>query len=370
VVIELKSRSTLIICIFTIVFLNFLAFNYISPKKINSIDLKVTPSNYNLFILGEPLKRISIGCVITHGEQNPNVDYTQTINDAKNMGATVSNINSVINAALLKSYDILVVEDGGSSWSGSELTALKDWVNDGGGLYLLGDNHAPALVSISSKFNVYFNTSAPPAVPASTDMNHPIFNDVNSFMFVSPSASINLQTSRSDLWKVIWKRSAGLIVSLEEGSGRIVWNVIGEGMVGDGYIHNSENKKIGRNTWIWLANLINPASLFLASLFLVYGDSGSSMGLLNIIIIIIVLISIFVAGFLVYRYKVGKPRHTIKKQILIPKRTIETTTYKKPLKVQDWRCPFCHAPISRVQAEKLLKNRLVKCEYCGGLFES
>ncbi|MFC5051170.1 choice-of-anchor D domain-containing protein [Rubritalea spongiae] len=62
------------------------------------------------------------------------------MNDAESLGAQVINVTFPINSSILNSLDALFIDDSVSSASSSDITTIRDWVANGGGLMLTGDS--------------------------------------------------------------------------------------------------------------------------------------------------------------------------------------------------------------------------------------
>jgi hypothetical protein len=197
----------------------------------------------------------NVGWVIYHGEDD-NSSYTTTINDLKAFGADFSLINSEITSGLLSSYDILVIEEFGTSWASSELISLKTWVEGGGALYILGDQAGDSQSSVSEHFNVYYNeTEALIGLLTISEPSHPIFESVSNILLVmKPSASLSESLSTESLEILaVSTDGAPILAALLVESGCILWNVDSDGTINNPYIGNADHRQLANNSWIWLA---------------------------------------------------------------------------------------------------------------------
>jgi hypothetical protein len=75
------------------------------------------------------------------------------------------NTNSTLTAELLNQYDILILKCPTQSYSSEEIRSIRDFVRNGGGLYLIGDHTNvfgmnTFLNQISEQFGIRFNTDA------------------------------------------------------------------------------------------------------------------------------------------------------------------------------------------------------------------
>ena len=102
-------------------------------KDVKHAILPLSTGNY------EDLTGIDILYDLYHGERDTG-ELSILLDDAKSRGATVSYNNLPITSALLKDYEILLINEGGDvPWSTSELDAVKGWVSEGGGIFFNGD---------------------------------------------------------------------------------------------------------------------------------------------------------------------------------------------------------------------------------------
>lgn len=243
-----KNRKSLfLIVVVLIISLSILPFN-ITGYNNNSFNIK-TQSLDASNLIGK-----SVGWVITHGE-DPDNDYSITVNDLQNLGANFSSINSEINNSLLSSYDILVIEEGGTEWQISELLSLKSWVENGGALYILGDLPGISQSNVSQYFNVYYNhTDALDGMLTILNSTHPLFEDVTLVESFYPSASLDESKSIDSLEILaITDDGAPIIATLLVEKGQILWNVDSDGIINDFNIGIYDHKQLANNSWIWLA---------------------------------------------------------------------------------------------------------------------
>jgi len=243
-----KNRKSLFLIVIVLtISLNILPF-YIKGYYNNSFNIKTQSLD------ASNLSGKSVGWVITHGE-DPDNDYSITVNDLQNLGANFSSINSVINNVLLSPYDILVIEEGGTEWQISELLSLKSWVENGGALYILGDLPGISQSNVSQYFNVYYNhTDALDGMLTILNSTHPLFENVTLVESFYPSASIDESKSIDSLETLaITDDGAPIIATLLVKKGHILWNVDSDGIINDFNIGIYDHRQLANNSWIWLA---------------------------------------------------------------------------------------------------------------------
>jgi len=176
------------------------------------------------------------------------------------MGASLTINNTEINSTFLNQFDIIVIEQGGTSWSTNELNDLVNWVNAGGSVYILGDDLDPPQLNVSGRFNIYYNSTDPIAGDITNlDHQYPILNGVVSLYAFFSSASINTAISTSQLMNLaLTNDSAVILAALQVNLVMILINIDADGMIRDGFIDSggSENHLLANNSWLWLADLI------------------------------------------------------------------------------------------------------------------
>jgi len=268
---------------------------FISPFFIN------TTSIYSSFLYNNPqislkqnenpLTGIKIGWITTHGE-NGNSTYLTTLNDAINMGASTTIITTEINNSLLNNFQIVVIEQGGTSWTTNELNALSTWVNSGGSVYILGDDLDPPQLNVSILFQIFYNETDPVAGNI-VNLNHqyPILNGITSLFAFFPAASIDIGNTTNSLMNIALTDDLAVIVAaLQVNQGRILVNIDADGMIHDSWIGGNDNNLFANNSWLWLAKVIgngesNPPNPLPYYLLLI--DSLKTEGLLSLILLTI-----------------------------------------------------------------------------------
>ncbi|MCK4511696.1 choice-of-anchor D domain-containing protein, partial [bacterium] len=81
----------------------------------------------------------------TYHGQGSLSDWSLMVADLVARGATVTESYEPITSGLLGGYDVLWTTDCSDTWTAAEISALADWVTDGGGLLLEGDNTSSVL---------------------------------------------------------------------------------------------------------------------------------------------------------------------------------------------------------------------------------
>ena len=232
--------------------LNLGEHNYYIEAFDGIYTINDTPSGAHLgpiVVKNDLLSEKKIGWIRSHGEYNY-VDFSIYINDAIALGATIEEITEVISIDALRDYDILIVGEGGSSWTEQELDALAEWVSSGRPLFLIGDERDDSLVDVSHKFQVSYEPYLGPN-DYTSDFNQPhtLTNGLNQ-LYTIPSASIN-ESSTSGIVGLIRDRNGELIVAtLTYGRGIVTW-ICDDDILRDIHINKVDNRLFANNTWIW-----------------------------------------------------------------------------------------------------------------------
>jgi hypothetical protein len=164
------------------------------------------------------------------------------------------------------SYDIAVVCVGSSAYSAyttAEVSKIKDFVNNGGGLLILGEMNSSSndnIRPVASAFGVSLGVSEigsyPYATYTSDFASSPLFDGVNQICF----QSVGELTTNSGLKEVVWCQDKGVKKALgaagDWGNGRVV--VLGDINIfssfnGSGeYYDRANNRQFSVNTFEYL----------------------------------------------------------------------------------------------------------------------
>ncbi|MHA1278359.1 MAG: hypothetical protein ACTSQI_17585 [Candidatus Helarchaeota archaeon] len=221
----------------------------------NTSDGKYSDSTEIIFapiVKSLPLKNVSIAWVRSHGEFS-NSSYTSLVTDAIELGAEFMIFQGEINESSIQNFDLIIINEGGSSWSSNELDALVNWVVDGGSILILGDNGDPAQVNVSSRFQIHYsNVGGSSGI--STQIYHPHYTTENilAIYFPLPLSSISSE-SNIYLQPLINASNGKLIIgSLQYGSGKLLW-ILDESLQ-NSYINYANNIVFVNNSMIWLSD--------------------------------------------------------------------------------------------------------------------
>lgn len=156
----------------------------------------------------------------------------------------------------LAPYDMLIINTPETVFYESEVVAVTDWVADGGGLFILGDNSVftqenDNLNYLMSNFSLWINTAEVYSIFdfTTTDFEfHPIIEGIGGIFF-SGGSYVNYT---GPAYPIVWDNSNAVVAGQEFGLGRVILaadiNYLGN------YIDNSDNHQLGINTANWLTS--------------------------------------------------------------------------------------------------------------------
>jgi hypothetical protein len=193
---------------------------------------------------------------VSYGYQ-PSIEYSDLTMVLAGLGFTMETCSDSVHNVTLSDYDILVVCNGSSTFSGysaAEVTAINTFVNNGGGLLVMGDNTDTPnhyINPVAQNFGVTCGVSYIYPLDLYIDdfAPHPIFNGVSEIMYraageitaVAPAQMVALDSAGN-----------GVVAVAEIGLGKVV--VIGDiNSWANNYFANSQNQLFAENVFQWLA---------------------------------------------------------------------------------------------------------------------
>ncbi|MFX1400244.1 MAG: hypothetical protein ACFE8V_03240 [Promethearchaeota archaeon] len=229
-------------------------YNFTASDGENIVNLPSVGFYYNPNVTLHNLNGIDIGWITTHGETS-NTTYSTFLTDAISLGASSIEYNQKINPYSLYPFEMLIIEEGGNSWTNEELIILKNWIENGGRLIIIGDNRDDAQTSVSNMLNVRYSSYSGTAGSSNQILQpHYLTVNVDSINFGLQQASIDLGNSDPSLSTII-NASDGTpqVCLLEMGLGKALW-IIDE-TIEDIRIMNEDNRIFGLNVLRWMSDL-------------------------------------------------------------------------------------------------------------------
>ena len=225
-------------------------YNFTASDGENTVTLPNVGFYHNPNVTLHNLNGVDIGWITTHGETT-NLTYSTFLNNAVMLGATSNVFDQEIVPNQLYQHEILIVEEEGDSWTLQELNVLKNWVENGGRLLIIGDNRDNAQESISNHFNVkYSDYNGDIGISDQILQPHYLTVEVDSINFGLQRATIDLSNS-NPLLKPVVNSSDGdpQVCLLELGLGKVLWIL-------DEIVENSQiigdNSIFGLNALRWM----------------------------------------------------------------------------------------------------------------------
>jgi hypothetical protein len=196
---------------------------------------------------------------VGHGEYITLSSCSTLFNNLAGMGYSAVEFNGTITDAVLAGYKALIIgtprANQGSNFASGEITAIKNFVQNGGGVFLGGDylnppiNDNKKINSISTSFGMTFNQDKiDPVWPIITDFaTHEITQGIRSY---GVYGACTMSLSKPAI--ALAKYGANIVSAVAEvGNGRIFgvddWNLFS-----DSYISDYDNLQFASNAIVWL----------------------------------------------------------------------------------------------------------------------
>lgn len=157
-----------------------------------------------------------------------------------------------INPELLEDYEVIVIAGATNSYSTSEISIITDFVNDGGGLLVIGDEDSAVCNDLTNFADIYWTDVL--GVNGTTNFinSHSITSGVNELYFDSPSLSLAVDsTEKIIVWDIT--HTTIQVVATEYGQGRIVV-LVDDNCLDNQFIVESDNIILGTNIIDWINN--------------------------------------------------------------------------------------------------------------------
>jgi uncharacterized repeat protein (TIGR01451 family) len=223
---------------------------------------------------------------LTHGvftSYEPSGYYSQLTAMLTEKGYTVETTSAGVENVNLDEYAVLVICLGSSWYSAytvAEVEVISNFVANGGGLLVMGDNTDCPNANINPVAQEYGTTCgisyiSPLDLYISDLAAHPIFDGVTQ-IYMRAAGEIDGSTAPSQ--EVAWDDSGLAVVSVASGSGRVV--ITGDNSLWhNDYIANAQNQLFAENVFDWLSTPPEQTAVMAASLFgsgraVVIGDGG------------------------------------------------------------------------------------------------
>ncbi|UCF42388.1 MAG: DUF5011 domain-containing protein [Planctomycetota bacterium] len=195
---------------------------------------------------------------LTHGvyiDYRPSGDFSSLVSVLGSAGYSVSTTSAGVDHVDLSAYDVLVVCLGSawdSSYTAFEVSAIETFVNNGGGLLILGDNsNCPNgnVNPVAQVFGVTCGASSQYTGYFSSWSSHPIFTDCSQ-VYYGTGGEISA-VPPGEL--VAWTSTGHGTVAVASGSGRVV--VTGDiNFCANRNLSKYDNQLFAENIFDWLSS--------------------------------------------------------------------------------------------------------------------
>jgi hypothetical protein len=236
-----------------------------SPVLCAEIDLTTNlPANDSTLIKLDPITPAgAVGNVLwdtSHGiyyNYRPSGDYSSLSSALAALGYAIDENSSGVLSLDLSAYSIVVVCLGSawdSAYSPAEVSALVDYVNSGGGLFIMGDNDDCPNANINPVAEAFGTTAGlsdvfPQNLYVTNLTSHPIFAGISSIFMRSAGELVRNSAPSSE---EAWADTGEVVVTVaESGLGRVV--VLGNiDSFGNYYLPFEDNQVFAENIFHWL----------------------------------------------------------------------------------------------------------------------
>ena len=184
----------------------------------------------------------------SHGNY-PLVEHSSYLSDLEYEGYVVEAYTSgTITSAVLSGYDVLVCAEFGTAYSSSELTDIQNFVMDGGGLLVMGDNSYDLRNALTGYAGINWVSGSYDG-PATDITSHPVTEGVSTVYF---GGAVNVLSTSGSANSVVRGGSSELVAVAEYGFGFIV-AICDDHCLVDGYYEMYDNPTLAVNIMDWMS---------------------------------------------------------------------------------------------------------------------
>ncbi|MBK7701906.1 MAG: choice-of-anchor D domain-containing protein [bacterium] len=188
-----------------------------------------------------------------HGQSLPD-SWSRMVDDLALRGAEVVVNTAPVTPDLLDGFDIVWTVNCASGWSSSEIDLLADWLRDGGGMLLEGDNDtfqsAFDAILAAAGAGIGYSTSDAYAGTTTEITPHETTAGVTRLRLDSPQATLETVVEPA---QILVRDANGLTVGAwsEVGRGRVI--ALSEELFRDADLGIDDNRRFGELVFDWLA---------------------------------------------------------------------------------------------------------------------
>jgi len=157
-----------------------------------------------------------------------------------------------ITSTILERYDVLVIPEAHSSYFSDEILAIQNFVIDGGGLLVIGDDFPAAYTDLTSFAGIAWDMEYYGWRGYTDDITpHPVTEGVNLTYFDSPLSQLYVSSPATDIIRDGSGYGEVMLATSEVGFGKVI-AIADEHTIMDGYISYADNTQLANNMIEWL----------------------------------------------------------------------------------------------------------------------
>ncbi len=182
---------------------------------------------------------------------SPSSGWSVMVSDITGRGATVTENTAIVTPSLLEGYDVLWLTDFSSSFSGSEITAVQEWIRAGGSLLLECDESSSRIVALLSGLGSGITYESVSALSGYTTLIHPHEMTRGIGTVYLPGPQSYLEISSPAQWLVNDKVDVPVCAFSEVDDGKIF--AVADETFADGPVASADNQLFGNQVIDWLS---------------------------------------------------------------------------------------------------------------------
>jgi subtilisin family serine protease/archaellum component FlaF (FlaF/FlaG flagellin family) len=183
---------------------------------------------------------------------DPIASYSFWVANLTDRGYAVDTYTAgVITADVLAGYDVFVIPQAWNSSSSAEVSAIQDFVLDGGGLLVIGDDYPSIYTSLTSFAGITWNAYYAWSGYTSDITPHDVTEGVSTAYFGAPMSELSVTSPARGLIRDSNGYEDIMLAVAEVGAGRVI-GIADEDAVNDLAIGSANNFRLANNMIDWL----------------------------------------------------------------------------------------------------------------------
>lgn len=180
--------------------------------------------------------------------------YSVWVSNLTSRGYVVDTyLTGTITPDTLAAYDIFVIPQPWYDYSSDEISAIQDFVIDGGGLLVMGDYNQSICTNLTGFAGITWGWESYGWQGDTNDITaHDVTEGVTTVRFSSPYAQLFVSSPAVDLIRDGWRKNEVMLAVSEVGAGRVVGLVDPDSLHDFGDILSRDNLRLANNIIDWL----------------------------------------------------------------------------------------------------------------------